>query len=338
MAETTGGEGAEGSERIRAGYLRFADVEAAAESPPYADLARAVAADDGILAFLADLPRGKRQPTLLFATLQFLHGEPAGPDTVRDLVLGDAARVRTTMLTRATQTNEPARCAALLPLLDGLPGPLALIEVGASAGLCLYPDRYGYDYDGIPVGPSAPVVLRCSTSGGGPVPRGVPEVVARIGIDLNPLDPTDAADRAWLRALVWPGPHAAERLGRLDAAAAVAAAEPARMLAGDLVDRLPEALTLVPPACTAVVFHTAVLPYVPGARRSAFVELVRAAPVRWIAQEGPGSLPAVEARLPSGEEARGRFLLSLDGRPVAWTAPHGGRIDWLAGAREIIGR
>ncbi|MGV4926084.1 DUF2332 domain-containing protein [Streptomyces sp. BHT-5-2] len=30
----------------------------------------------------------------------------------------------------------------MLPVLAALPQPLALIGVGASAGLCLYPDRY----------------------------------------------------------------------------------------------------------------------------------------------------------------------------------------------------
>jgi hypothetical protein len=335
MAEATG---TEDIRRIAAGYRRFADVEADVVSPRYADLARAVADDPDVLAFLAALPRGKRQPNLLFAALQWLHGESAVPANLRDRVLGDADRLRTTMLGRATQTNEPARCAALLPLLDAIPGPLALVEVGASAGLCLYPDRYGYDYDGVPVGPPSPVHLSCATSGDGPVPRRLPDVVARLGIDLNPLDPADPGDRAWLRALVWPGPRAADRLARLEAAAELAGQDPARMLAGHLLDRLPEALALVPAGCTTVVFHTAVLPYVPSGERNAFVDLVRSVPVRWIAQEAPGLLPAVDAHLPDPAAAGGRFVLSLDGRPVAWTAPHGGRIDWLDGAREIIGR
>ena len=34
----------------------------------------------------------------------------------------------------------------LLPVLAQLPQPLALLEVGASAGLCLMLDSYGYDY------------------------------------------------------------------------------------------------------------------------------------------------------------------------------------------------
>lgn len=324
--------------RIADGYRWFAEVEAAPVSPRYAALASAVADDPALLHFLAGLPRGKRQPNLLFAALQFLHGRAPDVDELPVWVLDDAERLAAVMLARATQTNEPARCGALLPVLATLPGPLALIEVGASAGLCLYPDRYGYDYDGRQVGAPSPVHVHVTTSGGGPVPDRLPEVAARIGIDLNPLDPTDADDRAWLRALVWPGPAAADRLARLDAAADVARRDPARMLTGHLLDRLPDALDLVPEASTAVVFHTAVLPYVPSAERARFAALVRDLPVRWIAQEGPGALPEVAAQLPDPDEARDRFLLSLDGRPLAWTAPHGGRIDWLPGAREIMAR
>jgi hypothetical protein len=318
-------------DRIATGYRRFAEVEAAEASPLYARLALAVAEDPDVLEFLAALPTGKRQPNLLFAAVRFLSGLPAGPEDLRRVVLEDGDRLRATMLTRATQTNEAARCAALLPLLAALQGPLALVEVGASAGLCLYPDRYSYDYDGVPVGPRSPVHLSCTTTGAVPVPSRLPEVVARTGIDLNPLDPADDDTRAWLRALIWPGPAADERLARLDAAAAIAATEPARMLRGHLLDRLPEAVESAPAGATVVVFHTAVLPYVPSAERATFTELVRALPVRWIAQEGPGALPDIDASVPDLDEAHGRFLLSLDGRPVAWTAPHGGRIDWFAG-------
>jgi len=322
-------------ERFARGYRSFAEVEAAEASPLYAEFARAVAGDERILRFLAGLPVGKRQPNLLFAAVQYLHGTAADADEFRRLVLDDAERVRTTMLARATQTNESARCAALLPLLSTIPGPLALIEVGASAGLCLYPDRYAYDYDGVRIGPSSPVTIRCAVSGDGPVPVVVPEVVARIGIDLNPLDITDPDVRAWLRALVWPGPQAAERLARIDAAAEVAGHDPARMLRGDLLERLPEALDLMPAGATPVVFHTAVLVYLPRTRRAEFVERIRALPVRWIAQEGPDVLPSLTAPLPEGRQAPGDLVLALDGRPVARTAPHGGRIDWLPGGSPL---
>lgn len=319
-------------DRLARGYRAFAEVEAAEASPLYARLAIAVAEDEQILRFLAALPVGKRQPNLLFAAVRYLHGTPDDAATFRRRLVEDADRVRATMLARATQTNEPARCAALLPLLAAIPGPLALVEVGASAGLCLYPDRYAYDYDGTRIGPSSPVHLTCRLTGGGRVPARLPEVVARLGVDLNPLDVTDPDVLAWLRALIWPGPQADARLARLDAAANVAREEPPRILAGDLVERLPDVLALVPPGCTPVVFHTAVMVYVPRARRREFADLVRSLPVRWIAQEPAEAFPDVAAALPSGEEARGRFLLSMDGAPLAWTAPHGGRIDWLPGA------
>jgi hypothetical protein len=313
--------------RIASGYRAFA-VESVAESPLYSRLAAAIAEDGDVLRFLAGLPKGKRQPNLLLAAVQYLHGTPSEAG-LHDLVVDDGGRLAATMRARATQTNEPARCTALLPLLGRLDGPLALIEVGASAGLCLYPDRYSYEYDGRPVGPRSSVHLRCTTTGEVPLPSRLPDVVARIGIDLNPLDPADPQDRAWLRALVWPGPRAADRLARLDAAAALAAREPAVLLRGDLAERLPEALGLVPEGSTAVVFHTAVLPYLDRAARIRFAELVRSLPVRWIAQEPPGAVPGTGERQPGGWGPH--FVLSLDGRPLARTAPHGGRVDWLDG-------
>jgi hypothetical protein len=323
------------ADRIARGYRHFADVDAAPTSPLYAQLARAVADDPELLAFVAALPPGKRHPTLLLAAVQFLHGTPEDAGRFRDRVLGDPDRVRTTMLQRATQTNEPARCAALLPLLARLPGPLALLEVGASAGLCLYPDRYAYSYDGAALGGPSTVRLTCATSGTGPVPDRLPEVRARIGVDLQPLDAADPADLAWLRACIWPGPAAQPRLDRLTAAARIAAAEPPQLLAGDLVERLPDALALVPAGATAVVLHTAVLMYLPRERREAFAERVRSAGVRWIAQEDPAHVPGAEAHLPPGTDTAGRFALCLDGRPLALTAPHGGRIDWLPAAAEL---
>src|SRR6266567_66998 len=94
------------------------------------------------------------------------------------------------MLSRTTQTNEPARCAVMLPLLAQLPQPLALLEVGASAGLCLLPDRYGYDYDGYTLG-SGPPVLKTHVENDPPLPNHLPEIVWRAGLDLDPIDVTD---------------------------------------------------------------------------------------------------------------------------------------------------
>jgi len=320
--------------RIARGYRAFV-ADAAQSSPLYAELAGHVAESRTVQEFLAGLPAPKRQPNLLFAALQYLGGAPADGAELERRIAGDGQRLRATMLARATQTNEPARCGALLPVLARLEEPLALIEVGASAGLCLYPDRYGYDYDGVRVGPPDGPRIDVTTSGGVPVPREVPSVVARIGIDLEPLDPADPDDRAWLRALVWPGPIAEERLRRLDAAAEVAAREPATMLRGDLLDRLPDALGLVPEDSTVVVMHTAVLPYLPDDVRTRFADTVRDLPVRWLAQEPAGMVPGTGER-PEGGWGTG-FVVSLDGRPLARSAHHGGRLEWLGDGLEPSG-
>jgi hypothetical protein len=310
--------------RIAREFRGFVEA-AAASSPLYAELSAAVAEDDAILDFLLRLPRPKQQPMLLFGAIAFLDGPPKDPDQLHAAIRDDGDRIRETMLARFTQTNEPARCAALVTALGDIVGPVGLIEVGSSAGLCLYPDRYSYEFDGRSVGPRSAVHLTTSTTGPVPVPERLPPVAARVGIDQNPLDPADPDDRAWLRSLVWPGPNAAARLERLDAAARIAAQEPATVLTGDLVDRLPEALDLLPTDCTPVVFHTAVLAYLERARREEFVALVNALGVRWIAQEAAGIVPGIARDLAPPES----FVLSLDGRPLAVTAPHGGRIEWL---------
>ena len=117
--------------------------EARDRSPAYERLATEAAGDPGLLAFLAGLPRAQRQPNLLFAAACYLLGGPADTGSLRTLVASRDSELRAVMLARRTQTNEAARCATLLPLLALLPQPLALIEVGASAGLTLLPDRYG---------------------------------------------------------------------------------------------------------------------------------------------------------------------------------------------------
>jgi hypothetical protein len=115
-----------------------------------------------------------------------------------------------------------------LPALAGLPGPLTLIEVGASAGLTLLFDRYSYDYDGARLSgsdPDAPM-LRCSRLGHvpAPIPERMPEIAWRAGLDLNPLDVTSEEDVLWLSCLVWPGEG--NRRERLDAAVMSARRDP----------------------------------------------------------------------------------------------------------------
>jgi hypothetical protein len=306
-------------------YRAFAE-DARGRSPRYESLAVAVAEDEPILGFLGTLPPEKRQPNLLFAAARYLRGEPASLDRLRELVSQDPDRLAGVMLARRTQTNEAARCATLLPALAQLPPPLALIEVGASAGLTLLIDRYSYDYAGHQItgqDPLAPT-LRCEPRGPVPLPSRVPEIVWRAGLDLNPLDVTSDDDVRWLSCLLWPGE--AGRGPRLAAAVATARRDPPPVHRGDLLTDLPALAAQAPAGATLVVYHSAVLAYVTPADRQDFAATVRGLPAVWLSSEGPGVVPGLA--VPPGQGAP--FVLARDGRtPLALADGHGTWLEWL---------
>ncbi|MFE9192384.1 DUF2332 domain-containing protein [Micromonospora sp. NPDC007208] len=304
-------------------YVEFGSREARGVSPTYERLSQTVAHDTALLALLDGLPSAKRQPNLLFGVVRWLGGPVDDPVAFHDFVVTHWPAVEAEMRTRATQTNEAGRCAVLLPVLAALPQPLALLEVGASAGLCLYPDRYAYRYGDHQVGSGEPV-LDCMANGLVPPPR-VPQVVWRAGLDLNPLDVTDPDDVSWLDALIWPE-HAHRRV-RLRAAATVAAADPPLLVRGDLVDDLPALAARAPTDATLVVFHTSVLYQVPPPRRGAFVRLVRELPGHWVANEGAEVLRYDGLPEPPSDALHN--VLALDGKPLACARGHGQAMTWF---------
>jgi len=106
-------------------YERFATVEAKGSSPVYEALALAVAGSSELLTFLASLPQERRQPNLFLAAVRLVGGVPRDGQQLTEIVRVRAAGLREIMLSRTTQTNEPARCAVLLPAFARLSQPLA---------------------------------------------------------------------------------------------------------------------------------------------------------------------------------------------------------------------
>ncbi|WP_413318934.1 DUF2332 domain-containing protein [Agrococcus sp. 1P02AA] len=323
-------------ERVSEAYRRWARVEAGERSPRYAEWAEGVADDPRLCAAIAELDPLKRQANLLFAAARF-EGVPLQPwAQVRDMIAGSWHRIRATMLARMTQTNEARRMATLMPAIAHLSGPIALVEVGASAGLCLYPDRWRYRFGpGRLLGDASLPLLETEASPSTPLPPQPPTVAWRGGLDLQPLDPDDPDTRAWLEALVWPdasGGVDGARVDRVRTGIAIARRERAHVRRGDLIT---DTRTIVEEAArhapTVVVWHSAVLAYVPAAARADFAALMHGLPVTWVANEG--------ATLELGPAAPwagpADFVLRRDGEPLAITHPHGASITWAADLPQV---
>jgi hypothetical protein len=312
-------------------YVEFARVEAAGSSKTYERLALAVADSPALLDRLDALPPLKRQPNLVLAAARMLGAPLAAPHRFTEFVESNWDEVAAIVRTRATQTNEAARTGMVLPLIAAVDGPVALIEVGCSAGLCLYPDRYAISYDRRPpLVAQSPVTIDVATTGPVPIPKRLPDVVARIGVDLNPIDLTDPEGRAWLEALIWPEHH--HRLRRLRAAASVVATDPPMLLRGDLVDIIDAALALVPTAATPIVFHSAVLYYISPEDRQRFADQLAEHPrVVWITNEAPGVVDGLTTDLepPAGATRAAYFIIGLGGHATIGIGDtHGSWISW----------
>jgi hypothetical protein len=323
-------------DRIAAVYDDFGRRWAHDTSPLYEDWATGIAADTVVLDLLRALPQAKQQPNLVFAAARWA-GAPLVPyPEMRDWLVAEWDLVKGVALARATQTNEVGRCATTVPVLSHLDGPLALLEVGTAAGLCLFPDRYSYVY-ATPHGPRAlspksgesPVQLVCRLDDAGTAPTRLPEIVWRRGIDLNPIDTTDADSIDWLATLIWPGPDHDDRVTRLRAAAALVAEDPPDIVRGDLLDRLTDVAASTPEDATLVVFHSAVLLYLDAGQRRRFAGLVEGLGdtigrrVVWLSNETKGTLPEIDARIPVELETAHRFVQTVDGVPVALAGQHG---------------
>lgn len=327
---------------VAARYRRFAVEEAPGRSALYAEWADGVADDRSVGAIIARIAPDHRQPPLVFAVTRMLGApEESYAQWARwltahaDAVVAECAR-------RSIQTNEPLRCAALLPALALVDGPIALLELGASAGLCLYPDRYSYRYradDGVvrldPPDGISPVVLDCALRGARPTALHLPQVVWRAGIDLAPLSAADAADRRFLTALVWPGETG--RADRVTAALDVVAGDPPVLISGDATD--PQVLTaaarLAPPDATLVVTTPGVLPHVPRAGRERLFAALADLDAVWITIDPAGLHEQWHPALDPGVW-RG-FVLGMDGVPLASVDPLGGFVEWRAGDRPSRG-
>jgi hypothetical protein len=228
------------------------------------------------------------------------------------------------LLVRPVQTNETARCAALLggflEIARTTRLPLSLLEVGASAGLNLAFDRYRYELGEARWGPDdSNVTIRADLTGRPPLDASL-EVVSRSGCDARPLSPLSEADRLTLASYVWA--DQAERLARLRAALDVAAEAGVDVDQGFAAGWIEEKLREEAPGVTSVVFHSIVMQYLSDDERGRFEEAVRTAPgsVAWLRMEPAGELTDLRLTLFPGSEERLLARAGYHGDPVNWVA------------------
>jgi hypothetical protein len=251
-------------------------------SPLYAHLSALAANDVEAVAIVRSSQAGQPAPILFLSAIHYLllkdeshplarffpsltlKPEPLvnSSDAFRSFCLEHREALKEVVSKRLVQTNEVSRCACLLPgfavaMEQAWGKPLALIEIGPSAGLNLLWDRYGYDYGEERWGNrDSPVQIFCEHRGLDfmPLPEEEPVIAQRVGIDINPIDVRDEDATLWLRALIWP--EHKERTRLLDAAISVAREEPPEMLAGDALELLPSVLQSVSPDCFPIVYHS----------------------------------------------------------------------------------
>ncbi len=324
-------------------------------SPTYEALSLAIADNPGLLALARECMVGQPIPNLFFAAVKRLvdagqceelagryariaEGDVPGcglSESFARFCARHDSEIVDLVRTRRVQTNEIRRCSYLMPAFgsvfqDAGELPLALIDVGASAGLNLLWDSYQYRYsDGSAFGPlDAEVVIECELRNEMPdIPTEMPEVAFRRGVDLNPVDLGDDEQFLWMMALVWPD-HP-DRAALLRAARRIWLNDPPRVERGDALAVLPRVLAEVPADTALCVFHCHTLNQFPVESRNAFYEILNRAsldrPVYHLQSEGE------QMRLNRIVDGVADTILS------ARRNAHGRWIEWLSIESQEVG-
>jgi hypothetical protein len=252
---------------------------------------------------------------------------PEAWEQLRDTLQRNAPELRGS-LEQPVQTNEVGRCAALLfgflAVAAETQLPLRLLEVGASAGLNLRWDRYGYRANGFSWGADrSPVELAFELDGGQPtsVPPTV-EIASRHGCDAAPIDPTTAEGRLTLLTYVWPDQH--DRIARMEAALEVANDVPVSLDREAAAPWARRVLAEPAPGEATVIYHSIVSQYLSDEERAALFNCIRGAggrasadaPLAWLRMEPNDDRADVHLTLWPGGEDRRLARVGYHGTPV----------------------
>ncbi|MFT6023352.1 MAG: hypothetical protein ACI9PY_001467 [Ascidiaceihabitans sp.] len=229
------------------------------------------------------------------------------------------------------QTNEVRRSAALIAgahvALSYFDRPLVISELGASGGLNLMWDQFAVRIGDARFGP-ANATLDLAPDWDGPLPPNAsPRIAARAGVDLNPLDPTDADDLLRLTAYLW-----ADQPHRLTLTKAAAAAMTTKVEKGDAIDWLEMRLTTPAQGHLHLIEHTVAWQYFPAESQARGTALIEAAgarathetPLAWLSMETDGDATgavgaALRLRMWPGDIDLYLGRADFHGRWIKWT-------------------
>lgn len=242
-------------------------------------------------------------------------------------------------LSSAPQTNEVQRSgvitAGLACLTELSQLPVSLLEIGASAGLNLYPDLYSIVLNGRQFGDAASPVRICPEWRGNAVPSAQPVIVTRAGCDLSPIHLDSEGAKIRLLSYVWADQH--DRLQRVSHAIDVVKNKTLNIAQSDAGAWLSTTVGNVPAHRIQVVMHTVVWQYMSDvskleARQAIFAMGARADTTRqvaWFRLEADGSSldgGALSLDYWDGKSAEPRHFdlgrADFHGRWIDWVGVH----------------
>lgn len=282
-------------------FRDFALNECRNSSPLYEFLAMKIAEDREILDLASKARDGQPIPNLLFGAVHYLllkgneHElrdfysslvkNPRELDEsfeyFREFCLQQSIKINEILKSKIVQTNEVRRCSYLYPAFSYIyrntQRPLALIEIGTSAGLQLFVEKYRYSYgtkqnygsEDSSVHISAEIRGEHNTLD----QLSKFKVASRIGVDLHINDVSDDEDFLWLKALIWPEHQ--ERRELFETAASYVRNNPVKLIEGDGVEILNSLLHDIPDDQIICVFHTHVANQMPLKTKERLLQNIR---------------------------------------------------------------
>lgn len=287
--------------RLSQRFITFAETECKDSSELYETLSLAIAKDDELLELCTHTRSGQPVPNLLFGAVHYLllkgteHKlkefypsivvEAKLPNEAFDYFKEFCVQHKNDIIhllqTKLVQTNEVRRCAYLYPVFSFIyeksQKPLALIEMGTSAGLQLLWDQYAYSYKEDEVFGNIESRLHITSVLKGEMAPHVsstpPPVASRVGIDLNTVDLMDEEEYIWLKSLIWP--EHKERLAMFVCAASYIEECPVQLVEGDGVSLLRDLVSQIPITSTVCLFHTHVANQMPQETKEQLLSIVK---------------------------------------------------------------